>query len=119
MRVKILVGVLTVLLFSSVANADMPIEAGNIVFLQVHQNPGNSSNPENQRFILSLDSSISGGNNCGTDKWTGYLDTDARKAQYSTLLALYLAGKPVQVQGTSPDNCVGGSLLIRNVYPKW
>ena len=103
------------LFFSSIVLA-IPEEEGNIGLLQIHQDP-NSSSESAQRYIVGLEGTISE-SNCGTDYWTGYLKSDADKASYSTLLALYMAGKPVKLQGTSADTCMGNGVLIRNVFPR-
>ena len=115
---KVYTNILGLLLMFSATGvvAALPEESGNIIHLQVHNNP-NGVPPNDQLVIVRLDSTISVGNNCGTnDQWASYLSNDAEKAQYSTMLALYMAGKPVRVQGTSPDTCINGSLRVRNVY---
>ena len=115
---KRLLIILSLLLSPVIVIAAQPEEVGNITQLFVHRNPDNNL-PISERFIVRLDSTISNGNNCGIDQWTGYLDSEAGKAQYSTLMALSMVGKPVKLQGTSADHCVGGVMLIRNVYLNW
>lgn len=102
------------LLLSANVCAQFPIEAGNITSLQIHNNPDSKVN-SGQRYIVKLNSTISI-NECGHDQWTGYLDSEVDKAQYSALLATFMASKPVTLEGTAPDRCDSGSVLIRNVY---
>jgi len=85
--------------------------------LLVHQEP-NGQAASSQRYILRLDGSINE-NNCGTDGWSGLLESDADKATYATLLALMMADQTIKVQGTDADTCLAGNMLIRNVYSKW
>lgn len=84
----------------------------------VHKNPDTNSDT-GERFIVRLDSSISNGNECGNDQWTGYLNSDAGRAHYSTLLAHSISNKSIKLQGTSSTHCIGGAMLIRNAYSKW
>lgn len=116
-KMKKLIFALSILIFSNVA-ISFPLEQGTITFLQVHRNP-DTSNPIGQRFVVRLSSTIANGNNCANEQWEGSLTDDAGKAQYSTLLALFMAGKTVQIQGSGPDVCLGNGLMIRNVYPIW
>ena len=97
--------------------AGMPVEIGDITFLQVHNNP-DSTLSSGQRFIVKLSSSASE-NSCGYDQWTGYLDSDVGRAQYSALLSAVMASKQIKLEGTAPDRCESGSLLLRNVYAVW
>ena len=99
------------------ALSGMPVETGEIIFLQIHNNPDLTSS-SGHRFIVKLNSTTSE-NSCGHDQWTGYLDKDSGKAQYSALLSAVMAGKPVMLEGTAPDRCESGSLLLRNVYAIW
>jgi|GEM_PF-6750253 len=96
--------------------AATPNETGNITFLQVHKNPDSNSS-SGERFIVRL-SSTSSNNSCGSDQWTGYLTTEAGRAQYSALLAIAIASKQVKLEGT-PNRCESSSLLIRNLYVAW
>ncbi|WP_444930646.1 hypothetical protein ACJJIF_02370 [Microbulbifer sp. SSSA002] len=112
---KVMIGLS--LVASSLAFA-LPEEQGDIGSLQIHQDP-NGSDDSAQRFILKISGATISENNCGADQWTGYLNTDADKASYSTLLALLMANKPVKIQGTSADTCMGNGVLIRNIYPAW
>lgn len=97
--------------------AAMPVEEGDITFLQIHKKPDSTANAS-QRFIVKL-SGTATDNLCGTDQWTGYLDDDAGKAQYSALMSAVMAGRAVRFEGTAPDHCESGSLLLRNVYMVW
>ena len=98
----------------SLALDPMPSETGSITKLQIHNAPGNGS----ERYMVNLDSIITvneGGELCGIDQWTGYLETKGDQAQFSAILAAKLAKKPVWIQGTSGD-CLGTEQIIRNVY---
>ena len=99
------------------AIAAYPVETGEIISLQVHKLPDSSSESAN-RFMVRLNGTISE-NSCGNDQWSGYLGSDAGKAQYSTLLAAHMAGKEIKIEGTAPDKCTTSNLLIRNVYIVW
>lgn len=83
-------GVLVTL--SSLALDPMPSETGSITKLQIHNSPGNGS----ERYMVNLDSTITvneGGELCGMDQWTGYLETKGDQAQFSAILAARLANK--------------------------
>lgn len=108
----LLTGVLVTL--PSLALDPMPSETGSITKLQIHNSPGNGS----ERYMVNLDSTITvneGGELCGMDQWTGYLETKGDQAQFSAILAARLANKTLWIQGTSGD-CLGNEQIIRNVY---
>lgn len=107
---------LACLLFPMLSNAALPTESGLISSLQIHKNP-DSNALDSHRYILKIDGSSITENNCGSDQWTGYLNENIDSAMLSTLLALYIAKQPVKVEGTSPSHCMGGGVLIRNLYP--
>lgn len=112
------IALLLSMIFLSCQVLALPQETGTITFLQIHQNPtGNDS--DSPRFIVRISGTPTAENNCSSDSWTGQLETEGGKAMYSTLLALYIAGREVRLQGTTADTCLGGGLLIRNVYAQW
>lgn len=117
MFMKFLIVFLLGFIFTAPVHA-FPTETGTITFLQIHRHPVNSG-ANDQKFVVKLSSTILNGNNCATDQWEGTLTDDAGKAHYSLLLAYYLAGKEVRIQGTDPDTCQGGGLQIRNIYGVW
>jgi len=107
---------LLVFLLSPLTSFGYPKEVGNITHLQVHQNPNGDS-----YFFVALDSSIANPA-CvnASDTWLGDLQNEAHKAQYSTLLAAYLSGKEVYLEGTDgSSNCHHTWHKLRNVYIEW
>ena len=100
--------------------AQTPNKIGEVTHLQVFKNPDSDTS----YFIVQLDGSI-GSNPCVDDgqTWAGTFDSEAEKAQYSALLAAYMSGKSVNLQGTSDEdssnNCIGSWVRIRNVYSIW
>jgi hypothetical protein len=106
-----------ILVLTANTYAAIPVEVGDITFLQIHKKP-DSTTSASQRFIVKLSGTASE-NSCGNDQWTGYLDDDAGKAQYSALMSALVAGRAVRFEGTAPDRCESGSLLLRNVYMVW
>ena len=96
---------------------DWPEEIGKITYFQIHSHPTDETS-NGRRYIIMLDSEALP-NECGEDRWSGYLDTEAGQAQYSAILAAYMAGEKIRIQGTDSSLCVSGTLLIRNVYLKW
>ncbi|WP_325892432.1 hypothetical protein [Grimontia sp. NTOU-MAR1] len=109
---------LLLFVFSVSAYANAPIEVGNISLLQIHNNPTSTSNSA-QRFIVKLNGSVSTSSCGSSDFWTGALDNDAGRAQYSAILAAATSNKPIKLQGTAPNSCLSGNILIRNVYVVW
>jgi hypothetical protein len=104
----------------STASAAGPIEEGKISQFYVHQNPASPANGlrSGQRFIVRLDGTVSD-NTCTSKTWTGFLDTDAGRAQYSALVAASMSGRSVKLQGTDPNVCESGNIVVRNVYLVW
>lgn len=114
---KIIYGLLAcfVSLVSAAAHA-LPEQTGEIISLQIHQNP-TGNDPDSPRFMVILAGDSIPESNCeAASHWTGRFSNDAEAAMYSTLLALYIAGKPVRLNGTNADTCMGKGMLIRNVY---
>jgi len=106
------------LIFASSLSYGYTKETGKITNIQVHQFPREAPSSErlDQRFFVHLNSTISGESCAQDDRWFGYLNTDAGRAQYSTILAAYMAGKKVTLEATNSQSCTSGSMLIRNIY---
>lgn len=112
---KIFITGIAFVLFQSKALASpMPTERGIITKLQIHNSPGAGS----ERYMLQLNSTMTvddGGELCGSDQWTGYLETQGDQAQFSAVLAAKLANKEIWLQGTS-GVYLSNEQIIRNVY---
>ncbi len=96
-------------------------EEGTVTFLQIHNTPDayvDNSARTNQRYFVRLSGSIVD-DECSNDYWFGYFDTEASKAQYSSILAASLSTKSIRLEASSSTDCNGGSLLIRNVITSW
>lgn len=94
----------------------LPTETGIITSLQIHKAP-NSQSETSRRFIVSIGESTISENDCGADIWTSYINEQVDNLVYSTLLAAYLSGRPVKIEGSASEQCMGGGMLIRNIYP--
>ncbi len=114
---KLVILIMLYILALNAHSAGKPEETGSIALLQIHKNP-DSNTSDGNRFIVRLSGTISE-NSCGTDSWTGYLDSEAGRAQYSAILAASAAGKDIKLEGTAADRCQSGNLLLRNVYFVW
>lgn len=104
------------LYFATPSIAVTPNETGAITELQVHRHP-TATNDSGRSFSVIINSRYDGISNasCTYKQWIGYMNDESGKAQYSTLLAAYMAGKNVKVEGTE-GYCVNDKQLIRNVY---
>ncbi len=110
---KVLLSLLIVLISLEVNG--QATQTGSISQLLVNYDP-NSSIP--QRVIINLGAPVSGGFCSDKDKWEILLDSDAAMAQYSMLLASYMAGKQVKIWGHPYESCVSGHERVRNVEIK-
>jgi hypothetical protein len=110
--------ILIICMFTANVYAGMPNEIGSITFFQIHKAPDSKSS-SNERFIVRLSGSVSEPSCGNSSTWTGYLDSDAGRAQYSAILAASISGKSIKLQGTDPNSCLSSNLLIRNVYIVW
>jgi hypothetical protein len=91
-------------------------ESGKITLLMIHNAQEESST--SQRVRIGLSDSIKDDFCSTTGDWVINLNNDAAKAQYSFLLASYVAGNEVQLTGNPSENCIAGQEVIRNVSPK-
>lgn len=110
--------IIVICMFATNAYAGMPNEIGSITLLQIHNDP-NSTTRSSQRFIVRLNGAVSESSCGNSSTWTGYLDSDAGKAQYSAVLAASISGNSIKLESTNPNSCFSGNLLIRNVYVVW
>ncbi len=103
----------SLLLATSNAFSEQATENGNISWLLVHNGPNQPSDGAN-RVLVNLDGSMEGGF-CNASNWTIVLNNDTAKAQYSFLLAAYMAGKEVRLTGNPEKYCDGSREIVRNV----
>ncbi len=87
---------------------------GKITRLLVHNNASSTSDIA-QRIIIKLDTSVPNGLCSDKTYWGMYLKSDVEKAQYSMLLASYMAGKTVKLWGNPEERCVNNNERVRNV----
>ncbi len=102
-------------------------ESGYITTLTIHNGPEGSST--SQRVKIGLSGTIMDSDCATTGDWVLNLnadngndndndngkDNEAAKAQYSFLLASYMAGKEVLLTGNPSETCIAGQEVIRNV----
>lgn len=103
---------IVVILLSEPILAEQGVEVGRITKLLVHNGPDQS--PLSQRVLVHLDGDMSGGF-CPQKNWSVLLDNEATKAQYSLLLASYMAGKQVKIWGNPTEDCDADYENVRNV----
>jgi hypothetical protein len=87
------------------------IQTGYITKLLVNHDYSAKS----ERVIVGLGSNLEEGFCSDTSYWEINLSTEAEKAQYSMLLASYMAGKQVKIWGQPYESCISNHERIRNV----
>lgn len=104
------------MLSSGFAFSQQATESGTITKLLVLNAQETSST--SQRVRVGLSGTIQNSFCSTTGDWVINLNNEAAKAQYSFLLANYMAGKEVKLTGNPSENCIAGQEVIRNVEPK-
>jgi|GEM_PF-2787735 len=107
---------IVIALLSSFAFSQQATESGTITRLMIHNAQESAST--SQRVRAGLSGSIQSAHCSTTGDWVINLNNEAAKAQYSFLLANYMAGKEVLLTGNSSANCIAGQEVIRNVEQK-
>lgn len=90
------------------------VQTGKITRLLVHNNASSTADSA-QRVIIQLGSDISNGLCSDKRYWGMYLKSEVERAQYSMLLASYMAGKTVKIWGNPEERCVNSNERVRNV----
>ena len=101
------------LMMASQSYSQTASETGKISRMLVHNAPAQSSDMD-KRVLIWLDGAMSGGF-CSEKNWTIYLNNEAANAQYSLLLAAYMAGKTVKLSGNPSQICAGSQEVVRNI----
>ena len=99
-------------LISTFVYSDQAFETGKVSWLLVHNSP-DQTKVTDKKVDIRLEGSKTRGF-CG-DAWTILLSNKAAEAQYSMLLAAYMAGKTVKLTGNPSKLCVGNREVVRNV----
>jgi len=99
--------------FSFFVQAEQASETGKISWMLVHNGPTQSSDKD-KRVLIHLDGTMAGGF-CNEGNWTILFNSEGANAQYSMLLATYMAGKSVKITGHPERVCVGNQEVVRNV----
>ncbi|WKD49099.1 hypothetical protein [Microbulbifer spongiae] len=113
---KIYALVAGLLLNVNTAFADQGVETGKIITILVHHATP-VAGVESQRIAFTLDGTKTGGlcESNAKEEWLIYLDSEAGKAQYSTVLAAYMSDKTISVYGNLTAECYGGGEVVRNI----
>lgn len=101
------------LVLSSLACAEQAFETGRISWILVHNGASQSSDMD-KRVLIRLDGTMSGGF-CTEKNWTILFNSKAAEAQYSMLLAAYIAGRSVRFSGHPSQVCGGNQEVVRNI----
>ena len=109
---KVFLAVLLVV-FSHMAYSEQAFENGYVSWLLVHNGPSQPSDGAN-RVLINLSGTMEG-SFCGASNWTIVLNNETAQAQYSFLLAAYMAGKEVRLTGNPEMHCDGSREIVRNV----
>ena len=101
---------LVLIILFGVGDAFAGSQKGLITYLVIHYNDSTLL----EKMDVTLDG-VASVDACASEGWSVEFTADARKAQYAMLLASYMAGKKVQIDGNGPNSCYYGKEKIRNV----